>query len=95
MSGKKHDAVIVLCLYFEEIIGITALPCLREAGSALLCNGQKSPAQLNCTIWTYCHVMDNMNKKASCFGCEKRKTARRTVMQHSLDRREFAADAPV
>ena len=42
---KKHDVVIVLHFYIEKIIDIIALLCLREAGSALLCNGQKSPPQ--------------------------------------------------
>ena len=40
---KKHGAVIVLRQFYKEIIGITALPCLREAGSVLLCSGRKSP----------------------------------------------------
>ena len=55
---KKHDFFYRASYYIEEIIGITALPCPVESGSALLCNEQKSPPALNghidtlCTYWT-------------------------------------------
>lgn len=58
-------------LFFEEIIGITALPCPAAAGSALLCNGQNLLHNQIGTVWIYCHTMDNMNIKTVRFGCER------------------------